>query len=57
MYSLKRKILNIFGSQVVMEKKISSAGYVVKKIEEIGDVKENGIEFSIGNTKMNKTND
>jgi len=34
--------------QVVMEKRISSAGYVVKKIEEIGDVKENG---------MDKTND
>jgi len=33
---------------VVMEKRISSAGYVVKKIEEIGDVKENG---------MDKTND
>jgi hypothetical protein len=27
--------------QVVMEKRISSAGYVVKKIEEIGEVKEN----------------
>lgn len=35
-------------NQVVMEKRISSAGYVVKKIEEIGDVKENG---------MDKTND
>ena len=33
--------------QVVMEKRISSAGYTVKKIEEIGDV-ENG---------MDKTND
>jgi hypothetical protein len=28
-------------NQVVMEKRISSAGYVVKKIEEIGEVKEN----------------
>jgi len=28
-------------NQVVMEKRISSVGYVVKKIEEIGDVKEN----------------
>lgn len=30
-------------NQVVMEKRISSAGYVVKKIEEIGDV-ENGVD-------------
>jgi len=28
-------------NQVVMEKRISSAGYVVKKIEEIGEVKKN----------------
>ena len=34
-------------NQVVMEKRISSAGYVVKKIEEIGEV-QNG---------MDKTND
>lgn len=30
-------------NQVVMEKRISSAGYVVKKIEEIGEVK-NGVD-------------
>lgn len=30
-------------NQVVMEKRISSAGYVVKKIEEIGDAK-NGVD-------------
>jgi hypothetical protein len=30
--------------QVVMEKRISSAGYVVKKIEEIGDVKNENNE-------------
>lgn len=30
-------------NQVVMEKRISSAGYTVKKIEEIGDV-ENGVD-------------
>lgn len=29
--------------QVVMEKRISSAGYTVKKIEEIGEV-ENGVD-------------
>lgn len=31
-------------NQVVMEKRISSAGYVVKKIEEIGDVKNENNE-------------
>jgi len=30
-------------NQVVMEKRISSAGYVVKKIEEIGEV-QNGVD-------------
>ena len=30
--------------QVVMEKRISSAGYTVKKIEEIGDVKNENNE-------------
>jgi hypothetical protein len=30
-------------NQVVMEKRISSAGYVIKKIEEIGEV-QNGVD-------------
>ena len=30
-------------NQVVMEKRISSAGYVVKKIDEIGEV-QNGVD-------------